>query len=71
MASNEIHEQLVKYLTDAHSIEEQALQQLRKAPDVAGIRTSPRSSKSTSPGPKVTSVRSASGSRRTAPSRRG
>lgn len=29
------HEQLTKYLTDAHSIEEQALQQLRKAPDVA------------------------------------
>src|SRR5436305_2036255 len=29
-------EQLTKYLTDAHSIEEQALQQLRKAPDVAG-----------------------------------
>jgi ferritin-like metal-binding protein YciE len=29
-------EQLVKYLTDAHSIEEQALQQLRTAPDIAG-----------------------------------
>jgi ferritin-like metal-binding protein YciE len=29
-------DQLVKYLTDAHAIEEQALQQLRKAPDVAG-----------------------------------
>ena len=29
-------EQLVKYLADAHSIEEQALQQLRAAPDAAG-----------------------------------
>jgi ferritin-like metal-binding protein YciE len=29
-------EQLVKYLTDVHSIEEQALQQLRPAPDIAG-----------------------------------
>src|SRR3954454_25025436 len=29
-------EQLVKYLTDAHSIEEQALAQLRSAPDIAG-----------------------------------
>src|SRR5690348_12999616 len=31
-----LHEQLVKYLTDAHSIEEQALQQMRAAPDIAG-----------------------------------
>jgi ferritin-like metal-binding protein YciE len=31
-----IDEQLVKYLSDAHSIEEQALQQLRTAPDIAG-----------------------------------
>jgi ferritin-like metal-binding protein YciE len=31
-----IDEQLTKYLTDAHSIEEQALAQLRKAPDIAG-----------------------------------
>ena len=29
-------EQLVKYLADAHSIEEQALTQLRAAPDIAG-----------------------------------
>lgn len=29
-------EQLTKYLTDAHSIEEQALQQLRTAPELAG-----------------------------------
>ena len=28
-----IDEQLTKYLADAHSIEEQALQQLRGAPD--------------------------------------
>ena len=32
----DIHEQLTKYLTDAHSIEEQALAQLRTAPDLAG-----------------------------------
>jgi ferritin-like metal-binding protein YciE len=31
-----LNEQLTKYLTDAHSIEEQALAQLRSAPDVAG-----------------------------------
>jgi ferritin-like metal-binding protein YciE len=29
--ANDIHEQLTKYLTDAHSIEEQALAQLRTA----------------------------------------
>jgi ferritin-like metal-binding protein YciE len=33
---SDIHEQLTKYLTDAHSIEEQALAQLRTAPDLAG-----------------------------------
>jgi ferritin-like metal-binding protein YciE len=33
-----INEQLVKYLTDAHSIEEQALTQLRRAPGIAGDR---------------------------------
>src|SRR3954451_5459290 len=31
-----IDEQLIKYLEDAHSIEEQALAQLRTAPDIAG-----------------------------------
>jgi ferritin-like metal-binding protein YciE len=34
-----IDEQVTKYLTDAHSIEEQALQQLRAAPDIAGDPT--------------------------------
>jgi ferritin-like metal-binding protein YciE len=34
--ARELDEQLTKYLTDAHSIEVQALAQLRKAPDVAG-----------------------------------
>ena len=34
--ARDIGEQLTKYLTDAHAIEEQALQQLRKAPDIAG-----------------------------------
>jgi ferritin-like metal-binding protein YciE len=33
---SDIQEQLIKYLSDAHSIEEQALAQLRSAPDVAG-----------------------------------
>jgi ferritin-like metal-binding protein YciE len=32
----DIDEQLTKYLTDAHSIEVQALAQLRTAPDLAG-----------------------------------
>ncbi len=36
MAATTLDEQLTSYLTDAHSIEEQALQQLRSAPDVAG-----------------------------------
>jgi ferritin-like metal-binding protein YciE len=36
MADRTLDEQLTKYLTDAHSIEEQALQQLRGAPDAAG-----------------------------------
>jgi ferritin-like metal-binding protein YciE len=36
MSSTTIEEQLVKYLTDAHSIEEQALPQMRMAPDMAG-----------------------------------
>ena len=34
--ARDVGEQLTKYLTDAHAIEEQALQQLRKAPDIAG-----------------------------------
>jgi ferritin-like metal-binding protein YciE len=34
--SKSFDEQLVKYLTDVHSIEEQALTQLRTAPDIAG-----------------------------------
>jgi ferritin-like metal-binding protein YciE len=33
---SDIHEQLVKHLTDAHSIEEQALTQMRRAPKIAG-----------------------------------
>jgi ferritin-like metal-binding protein YciE len=36
MSSQTVDEQLVKYLADAHSIEEQALQQLRGAPEAAG-----------------------------------
>src|SRR3954462_7471205 len=34
--SRDLDEQLDKYLADAHSIEEQALAQLRTAPDIAG-----------------------------------
>jgi ferritin-like metal-binding protein YciE len=34
--ATDLHDQLTKYLTDAHSIEEQGLAQLRKAPDIAG-----------------------------------
>lgn len=34
--SNDISEALTKYLTDAYSIEQQSLQQLRSAPDIAG-----------------------------------
>jgi ferritin-like metal-binding protein YciE len=34
--ARDIDDQLTKYLTDAHSIEEQALAQLRTAPDLAG-----------------------------------
>jgi ferritin-like metal-binding protein YciE len=36
MDTNSLHEQLIKYLTDAHSIEEQALVQMKAAPKVAG-----------------------------------
>src|SRR3954466_11464836 len=35
MAAETLEGQLVKYLTDAHSIEEQALAQMRSAPDLA------------------------------------
>ena len=34
--AGDINEQLVKHLTDVHSIEEQALTQLRRAPEIAG-----------------------------------
>src|SRR5919112_4881589 len=36
MTADTIDEQITKYLTDAHSIEEQALAQMRLAPRVAG-----------------------------------
>lgn len=36
MNTNSLQEQLVKYLTDAHSIEEQALVQMKGAPGIAG-----------------------------------
>jgi ferritin-like metal-binding protein YciE len=36
MAESSLQDQLVKYLTDAHSIEEQALAQLEGAPGIAG-----------------------------------
>ena len=36
MAPSNLDEQLIKYLTDVHSIEQQALAQMRAAPDIAG-----------------------------------
>jgi ferritin-like metal-binding protein YciE len=36
MASSSLSEQLIKYLTDVHAMEVQALAQMRKAPDLAG-----------------------------------
>jgi ferritin-like metal-binding protein YciE len=36
MTPNSLEQQLVKYLTDAHSIEQQALEQMKRAPDIAG-----------------------------------
>jgi ferritin-like metal-binding protein YciE len=36
MADDTFHEQLTKYLTDAHSIEVQALEQMKRAPGLAG-----------------------------------
>lgn len=36
MSPNSLSEQIVKYLTDAHSIEEQALVQMKAAPELAG-----------------------------------
>jgi len=36
MPDRDLSEQLTKYLTDVHSIEEQALSQMRRAPDLAG-----------------------------------
>ncbi len=39
MAPNDIDEQVIKYLTDAHSIEHQALEQMKRAPGIAGDAT--------------------------------
>ena len=36
MSDRDLNQQLIKYLTDVHSIEEQALAQLRRAPEIAG-----------------------------------
>ena len=36
MTPNSLNEQLIKYLTDVHSIEEQALAQMERAPEIAG-----------------------------------
>src|SRR2546421_5033062 len=38
MAPHDIDDQLTRYLADVHSIEEQALAQMRAAPDIAGDR---------------------------------
>src|SRR2546430_15849077 len=39
MTTNSLDEQLIKCLTDAHSIEQQALAQMKAAPDIAGDPT--------------------------------
>jgi len=39
MAPHDIDQQLIKYLTDVHSIEQQALAQLKSAPEIAGDAT--------------------------------
>src|SRR5215211_7966581 len=36
MPDRDLHDQLTKYLTDVHSIEEQALVQMKRAPEIAG-----------------------------------
>jgi ferritin-like metal-binding protein YciE len=36
MAPSDLDEQVIKYLTDAHSIEHQALEQMKRAPKIAG-----------------------------------
>src|SRR5215211_8375838 len=36
MPERDLHTQLTKYLTDVHSIEEQALVQMKRAPEIAG-----------------------------------
>ena len=36
MSPDTLEDELTKYLTDAHSIEQQALAQMRTAPDLAG-----------------------------------
>jgi ferritin-like metal-binding protein YciE len=36
MTPDSLNDQLVKYLADAHSIEEQALVQMKRAPKIAG-----------------------------------
>src|SRR5690349_24577499 len=36
MTTRTIDDQIIRYLTDAHAIEEQALAQMRTAPDLAG-----------------------------------
>ena len=52
MTPNDLQTQLVKYLTDAHSIEHQALMQMKMAPGSPATPKSRRHSSSTSPRPK-------------------
>ena len=47
MAPNDLDDQLIKYLTDAHSIELQALEQTKRAPGSPAIRRSRSSSRRT------------------------
>jgi ferritin-like metal-binding protein YciE len=66
MTSDTLDEQLVKYLADAHSIEEQALQQLRGAPDAARDPELAAIFREHLVETEGTSARCANGSRRTA-----
>ena len=54
---DDIHDQLTAYLTDAHSIEEQALAQLRSIPPLEGASGWRRRSASISPRARATSER--------------
>jgi ferritin-like metal-binding protein YciE len=71
MPSDALDDQLDKYLADAHSIEEQALAQMRTAPDIAGEPTLAAAFAGHLKEASATSTSSESGSRPAARHRRG